>query len=1103
MAETQTATVLFTDVVGSTELSSRLEPGEGDRLRQDHFRLLRRALAFSGGSEVKGTGDGVMAVFSSTASALACAVAMQQGVDQENRRSGVRVGLRVGLSGGEVSPEHGDYYGDPVIEAARLCALAEGGQILAANAVRVMAGRRSPHPFVEVGERALKGLPEPVFVFELGWEPLGAAVAPVVVPLPARLGHRPSVGVIGRDEQLAVLGEAAKRVAAGTGREVVLIGGEPGQGKTTVVAEAARMMLEDGMPVLLGRCDEDFAVPYQPFQEALSHYITHVDDETLIAHVAAHGGELASLVPALRKRIRELPAAASRDADTERYLLYGAVVGLLDQATVEFPVVLVLDDLHWADKPSLQLLQHLVARATSKRLLVLGTYRDAELSISHPLTETLAALRREPGVSRIDLKGLDDAGVLAFMESAAGHELDDDGINLAHALYRETDGNPFFVTEVLRHLSETRAIVQDANGRWVAARSNEEMTLPDSVREVIGTRVSRVGVAATRVLSMAAVIGRDFELDLLAAVTGHNEDDLLDLLEQAHTAALVREAPGAPGRYSFAHALIQHTLYEDLGITRRARAHREVGEALERLDRGQPERLAELARHFLLATRPSDTDKAIFYAGRAGDAALAALAPDDALRYYSRALDLAQTTTVDPPIVIDLQIGLGTAQRQGGKPEFRTTLLDAARNAREHHETERLIAAALANHRGFVAALGVIDTERVELLEAALEALPPDDSPQRALVLSTLCSELTFGPLERRLTLGAEAKAIARRLDDPATLVAVINECAVALRIPSLLHESLADQKEALRLSDRLGDPVGRFWSASNLKIEAARAGDFELADQSLATMNAVSEELRQPILLWTATFNQASQALRHGDPSGAEQLAATALQVAVDSGQPDAFEFYGTQLMEIRYQQGRMGELASAVADVAEQNPGLPVYRAVVCLAKLEAGNPHGAAELLEQSAGDRFQLPMDTAWLAGMICWARVAIELQTREPSAQLLELLADHHDQLQEAGANVHEPLATILGGLAGVLGDFASADRFFHEASELNERGGMQFAKAQTQLWWGRMLLARSGPGDHQQARTLLEQARATATDRGYTALQRRATADLEHPISGS
>ena len=242
MGGTESVTVLFTDLVGSTELASALTPEAGDELRRAHFSLLRQAIAASGGTEVKNLGDGLMVVFPAASAALSCAVAMQQAVDRDNRSAARPVGLRVGLSAGEATREADDYFGDPVIEAARLCARAEGGQILAADLVRADAGRRSPHAFSSLGELELKGLPEPIQTLEIGWEALGEDIdaATSVVPLPSRLEVGPVTGVVAREVEAALLNDAFKRVAAGEGHEVVLVSGDAGLGKTTLVAEAAR-----------------------------------------------------------------------------------------------------------------------------------------------------------------------------------------------------------------------------------------------------------------------------------------------------------------------------------------------------------------------------------------------------------------------------------------------------------------------------------------------------------------------------------------------------------------------------------------------------------------------------------------------------------------------------------------------------------------------------------------------------------------------------------------------------------------------------------------------------------------------------------------------
>jgi len=966
--------------------------------------------------------------------------------------------------------------------------------------VRGMAGRRSSHEYRSLGELTLKGLPDPVDVVELLWEPIGSVDPGGSVPLPGRLAFRPTVGVVGRDTEAAMIADAFKRVASGEGRELLLVAGEAGLGKTTLVAEATRAAFDAGACVLFGHCEEDLATPYQLFAEALAHYVTHCPEEQLVAHVAAHGSELARLVPALASRLSDLPASKATDGDTERFLLFAAVVDLLSEVSRQQPVVVVLDDLHWADKASLQLLRHLAAAEKSMRVLVLGTYRDNELPNAHALVETLAALRRQPGVSRIDLPGLDDNGVLALLEAAAGQTLDEAGVGLAHAVYRETDGNPFFVSEVLRHLVETGAIYQDAGGRWVSDTTLEQTALPDSVREVIGARVLRLGPDAGPVLATAAVIGRDFDLAVLARATKTSEDDLLDILDAAATAALVHEMPDTAGRYNFAHALIQHTLYEDLGPSRRARAHRIVAEALEELCGDRPGvRVGELARHWTNASQPVDVARAVGYSRQAGDAALAALAPADALGYYAQALDLlADATTADPVLEIDLAIGLGTAQRLTGDPAFRETLLGAALRAESLDDTERLVAAALANDRGIFSMLGVIDTDKVAVLEAALDRLPADH-PDRALVLATLCSELTYGStLERRRALADEAITIAESSGDDATVVRVLNRVYLALDVPSELEGSLARTADALVRAERAADPVLLFWAADSRAIAAVHAGDIDEMDRCGRMKGALAEQLGQPMLRWVDAYFCAWRAQIDGDLDRAEQLAADALRIGSEGGQPDAEGFFGVQFANINYARGRLGELIPLLEQLLTEAPELrAAYSAALAIAHAEAEHIDDARRLLEELATTGFELPMDGTWTNAMMDFANAAIAVCDIAYAGPLFDLLAPWADQWGTSGVHSYGPISSYLGGLATVLGRYPEADAYFATSAASSNRAGAKFFAAQTNLRWGQMLAERNAPGDADRARDLLTEAQTAAARHGYANVERRAAQALQ------
>jgi class 3 adenylate cyclase/tetratricopeptide (TPR) repeat protein len=1095
---TENITVLFTDLVGSTELASSLTPDAGDEIRRAHFASLRQAIAETGGTEVKNLGDGIMVVFTTASAALGCAVGMQQAIERDNHDAGRMLGLRVGLSVGEATREDDDYFGDPVIEAARLCARAEGGQILAADAVRFMAGRRNRNECRSVGPLDLKGLPEPLEAVEVLWEPLGRAESGPTIPLPGRLQVRPLSGVVGRETELSVIKDATKRVMTGGGRELVLISGEAGLGKTTLVCEASRAAFERDVVVVFGHCEEDLATPYQLFAEALGQYVTHCPEDELLAHVDSYGGELARLVPRLSSRIPDLPATAAAEADTERYLLFSAVVGLLEAASRRQPIVVVLDDLQWADRGSLQLLRHLASSERPMRVLVLGTYRDSELSRSHPLLDTLAALRRLDGLTRIELRGLDDSGVIALMEAAGGQALDRAGVELAHVLYRETDGNPFFVSEVLRHLIETGAIYQDSDGRWNGERALSQGDLPDSVREVIGARVGRLGADAERALSMAAVIGRDFDLDVLARATDLDEDALLDMLDEAAAASLVRELPDTPGRYNFAHALIQHTLYEDLGPTRRARAHRVVAEALEDLCAGRPgARVGELARHWFHASQPIDLARAIDYSRQAADAAMDALAPADAIDYFTQALDLvAQAGDGAIDIAIDLATGLGAAQLQTGDPAFRETLLSAARQAITLGDTGRLVAAALANDRGFATVVGRVDTEKVEILETALDRLP-GAGRERALILATLCTELTYGAdFERRCALADEAFALASSCGDDAAAILVVAHITGSMASPSMFAQRQAWALDGWNRAERLGDPSLLLQMTLTRQASGFIVGDLEQVDDCVKATTSLLQRVNDPSAGWVIASQRVVRALVSGDVDVADERANDALRIGTDGGEPDADVWHAAQLIAVAWMRGAMAEFIPLLSQVAEDNPGIPAFTAYLAMAYAEGDHFDDAERLLDAFGASGLRMPEDSAWMSGMVEYAEAAIECRSTGLAKMLYEVLIPYPEQFAFNGVTNEGPASHYLGGLAAVLGRFDDAEAHFAVAAEQSDRAGARFFAARTDLHWGRMLLEAPDQGDLARARALLTRAHTSASEHGYGTVERRSAALL-------
>jgi class 3 adenylate cyclase/tetratricopeptide (TPR) repeat protein len=1076
-----TATVLFTDLVGSTELMTRLGDVAFDRLRGEHFAQLRDALAAHGGTEVKNTGDGILATFASAVQALAAAVGMQQAVDGQARSADAPLAIRVGLSLGEVTLEDGDVFGTPVVEAARLVAAARPGQILAAAVVRMVAGSRAPTAITDIGALELKGLPEPLAACEVAWEPAQSPAA--AMPLPPALTAAGRI-FVGREDELQALRQRWKEANVGE-RRLVLLGGEPGVGKTRLATELAGSLHREGALVLAGRCDEDLGVPYQPLVEALRHYLAH----SAAPRLGRHAGELVRLVPELAQMVAGLPEQIRSDPETERYRLFDAVASWLADVSTGAPVLLVLDDLQWAAKPTLLLLRHVLRSPEPLHLLVVATYRDTDIGRGHPLAELLADVPRLPEAERRSLMGLDVPAVAAFVEQAVGHELDEEGDELARVVWRETEGNAFFVGEVLRHLRESRAL-EERDGRWELTAAIDDLGIPEGVRDVVGRRLSRLSEEANRILACASVVGVEFEPALIQAAGGFSEEAVLAAVEQAVAGRLLVDVPGPVPRNRFAHALVRATLYDELTAARRVALHRHVAESIEARFAGYlDDQLPALAHHWALAAAPAaETDRAIDYATRAGDRALAQLAHDEAATYYGSALELldASPATVDTSRRLALLLSLGEAQRRAGDPAHRRTLIDAAMLAQQLGDADALARAALANCRGHLStAWNTVAEDKIAALQAALGAIGGEDTPQRARLLATSALELLFDTdaWERRVALSDEALTMARRLGDADTLVTVLVARYIST-MPSAVAGRLSDSSELVEAAQSVADPFLRSQAWGTRYRALMEAGEVEEADRCLDRAAALAADLGQPALRWAIAYCRAGRAVVGARFDEGERFAAEARELGVATGQ-EGVAVSAAQRFLVRLAEGTLdAETEALLGGISEHRlPLFDIWEVLLCCELgREADARRRLADLRPAIWPDQF--PRDLSWLCGLCSWAGVAANLGDAPLAADVHRLLLPYVDHALTLAVLPMPAVVHHLGLLATTLGHYGEADERFEAAAAIHQRLGAPAWLARTQLEWARMLTRRGNPGDTDRARQMAGDALTTAEGLG-------------------
>ena len=1065
----ETLTIMMTDVEGSTALR-RIH---GDRLADEilglHGAIVRAQLGICGGRERQFLGDGFLLSFPSPVTAIRCAVGIQSALAEHNTSDAQReVRVRIGIHVGQVSERDEQLYGQAVHVAARITAEAAGGQILVSDVVRQQAEPEGAWRFVDSGLFWLKGFDERWRLFEVS---VGEA-APV---------QRPSVvaprltPLVGRDSEQADLRRAVDEALSGRGG-LALVGGEAGVGKSRLVAEIGGEAEARGMRVLTGYCVEmDSAPPYLPYVEMIEQAISSPRSPLALREALGDvAPEIARIAPALRRLFPDIPEPLELPPELARRYLWNSFREFLTRGAQTQPLLLVLEDLHWADEYTLLLTEYLAPLLPEMPVRILGTYRDDEVDISHPLSRVISQLGRRQLIDRISLRRLSFGDVRAMVEALVGQPPAEE---LVRVIDSETEGNPFFVEELYLHFAES-GVLSDERGRIRPNLKVGEASVPESIRLVVGERLSRLSRPTRVALVAAAVSGRVFDPDFVGEVAGVDPDTLIDAFEEAEQARLITPVKG-DGNLVFSHELIRQTLLADVSTLKRERLHLQAANAIERRYADDlEEHAADLTHHLSRAGRSGDRPRLVRYLTMAGERAADAAAFDDAVPHFEHALSLLERG--DRETRAELLERLAMALRSVGRwDDALSTMNEALDLYQALGRTDALgrLSWAMVSQLAWTARI----EEAVQTGQRALAALGDIASADRARLLSTMAWAVSLGGDHATAKLMFEqARALAEQVGSERALADV-------LHMQTLHHFGYTEFLDGVSAGLRAAavfDREGALWDLCSVQAFVvyqdgalgSREQAIKLADKTMA----IAERLGHLGAIFMLLLYRAREAVTLADLESLEALGPQMVDLCERGSLP--WLYVGHLCLGLAaHWRGNAERAEAELRRAVELEPAGAVSGSSTSILLHHLAHSGQTEQVLAIYESARPTLP-SADQVIGIGAWERVfglaeALYLCGFSDDAAALSPLVEKALERGPDWINFDGRLVRTRAAVAATAGgSWEAAERHFAEAELDAKRMNNRLEETDLRRLRARMLLDRDSTGDRARAAELLREA---------------------------